>query len=82
MEVLLFGSYRKQLRMMFRKLLGYINQEPPIHILLAQWQSSTLRVTLCRPGGSSFREMALEAVQYRGGGFRERHLRAQYRRSG
>ncbi len=67
---------------MSRKLLGYINQEPLIDILLAQWQNSTLRFTLCRPGGSSFREMALEAVQYCGRGFRERHLRAQYLRSG
>jgi len=66
--------------MMFRMCLGYINLEPLIDILLSQWQSSTLHLTLCRPGGSSFREMALEAVQYCGGGFRERHLRAQYLR--
>lgn len=71
MEVLLSGSYPKRLPMMFRKFLGYINQKPLIDILLAQWQSSTLCLTLCRPGGSSFREMALEAVQYRGRGFRE-----------
>ena len=67
--------------MMFRMFLGYIDQEPLIDILLAQRQNSTLRLTLCRPGGSSFREMALEAVQYCGCGFRERHLRAQYLRS-
>jgi hypothetical protein len=48
--------------MMFRMFLGYINQEPLIDILFAQWQDSTLCPTLCRPGGSSFREMALEAV--------------------
>jgi hypothetical protein len=67
--------------MMFRMFIGYINQEPFIDIILVQWQNSTLHLTLCRPGGSSFREMALEAVQYCGRGFRERHLRAQYRRS-
>jgi len=67
--------------MMFRMFFGYINQEPFIDMLLVQWQSPTLHLTLCRPGGSSFREMALEAVQYCGCGFRERHLRAQYLRS-
>jgi hypothetical protein len=67
--------------MMFRMFLDYINQAPLIDILLAQWQNSTLRLTLFRPGGSSFCKMALEAVQYCGRGFRERHLRAQYRRS-
>ena len=61
--------------------LGYIDQEPLIDILLVQWENSTLHLTLCRPGGSPFREMALEAVQYCGRGFRERHLRAQYPRS-
>ena len=66
---------------MFRKFLGYYNQEPFVDKLLAQWQNSTLRLTLCRPGGSSFRKMALEAVQYCGRCFRERHLRAQYPRS-
>jgi hypothetical protein len=81
MEVLLSGSYPKQLQMMFRMFLDHINQEPLIDVLLAQWQSSTLHLTLRRPGGSSFREMALEAVQYCGRGFRERHLRAQYLRS-
>ena len=60
---------------------GYINQDPVIDIILDQWQNFTLCLTLCRPGGSSFREMALEAVQYCGRGFRERHLRAQYPRS-
>ena len=61
--------------MMFRMFLDYIDQESLIDILLAQWQSSTLRLTVCRRRGSSFREMALEAVQYCGRGFRERHLR-------
>ena len=81
MEVLLYGSYPKQLQMMFRTFLGYIELGPLIDILLAQWQSSALRLTVCRPGGSSFRKVALEAVQYCGRGFRERHLRAQYIRS-
>ena len=67
--------------MMFRMFLGYIDQKPLIDILLVQWQDFTLHLTLCRPGGSSFREMALETVQYRGRGFRERHLRAQHLRS-
>jgi hypothetical protein len=57
--------------MMFRTFLGYINQEPPIDFLLAQWQNSALRLALCRPGGTSFREMAPKAVQYRGRGVRE-----------
>ncbi len=57
--------------MMFRMFLGYIDQEPLIDILLAQRQNSTLCLTLCRPRGSSFREMALEAAQYCGRGFRE-----------
>jgi hypothetical protein len=81
MEVLLSGNYPKQLRMMFRMFLGYIDQEHFIDILLAQWQNFTLHLTLCRPGGSSFREMALETVQYCGRGFRERHLCAQHLRS-
>lgn len=67
--------------MMFRMSLGCINQEPLTDIIFVQWQNFTLRLTLCRPRGSSFREMALEAVQYCGRGFRERYLRAQYRRS-
>jgi len=61
--------------------LSHIDQEPLIDILLAQWQNFTLHLTLCRPGGSSFREMALEAVQYCSRGVRERHLRAEYHRS-
>jgi hypothetical protein len=62
MEVLLSGSYPKQLRM--------INQEPLIDILFAQY--STLSA------GQEALHSVLEAVQYCGRGFRERHLRAQY----
>jgi len=50
--------------MTFRVFLGYIDQEPLIDILMSQRQNSTLRLTLCRPGGSSSCETALEAVQY------------------
>lgn len=67
--------------MMFRMFLGCLIQGPLTDIILAQWQNSTLRLTLCRPRGSSFREMALEAVQYCGRGFSERYIRAQYLRS-
>ena len=57
--------------MMFRTFIDYIDWIHLIDILLAQWQNSTLHLALCGPGGSSFREMASEAVQYCGRGVRE-----------